>query len=153
MDELLSEEEDKKKNAKPKASKLEVLQRVRVVQDWILNDYSYSDIITSAETRFDVGKRQAERYYAAAYQGFKKDDEESLDHKKAYYLSKKKKLIRDMDPQYKKTPSGIRTINKVLDSMAQLEGIVIQKYELTGKDGGPIEMESTVFILPDNNRD
>ncbi|TZF84526.1 hypothetical protein FW774_05930 [Pedobacter sp. BS3] len=121
-----------------KSTKVEKAKRIRTVQEWIMDDHNTVDIIRSAVARWDVSERQAERYYSEAFTLFKELTEKSIESKKAYYLQRKKKLIREMDPAFKKTPSGVRAINKVLDSMAKLDGIMIDKLEVTGKDGVPL---------------
>lgn len=128
--------------------------RIRAVQEWILEDHPYSDIIKSIVNKWGISIRQAERYHHLAMRFFEDKHALSMERKKAYYIQRKKKIIRDMDPQFKKTPSGARAINKILDSMAKLEGVVIDKIELSGKDGIPLPTgQSTVIILPSNNRE
>ncbi len=129
-----------------RASKIEVAKRIRTVQEWILDDHTYSDIIRSSVARWDISERQAERYYAKAFEDFHEATRQSTESLKAYYKKRKMKLIREMDPVLKKTPSGVRAANKVLDSMAKLDGIVIDKIEVTGKDGGPLQTTTTVDL-------
>ncbi|MXV16847.1 hypothetical protein [Hufsiella ginkgonis] len=114
-----------------RSSALEVEKRLRQVQEWIMEGQTWSYIIHRAVTDWAITSRQAARYYAESLKVFVKDNDITLEQKKAFYISSKRKLIRDMDPDMKKTPQGARTINKILDSMAQLDGVMIQKVEVT----------------------
>ena len=134
-------------NKRNPSSQLEMSKRVRNCQEWIMNDFTWSDIIQNCMSKWEVSKRTAERYYSKAFHSFKDTLIQDVENRKAYYLQKKKKLIRDMSPEFKKTPAGVNAINKVLDSMANLEGIVITKVEVTGAGGGPIPTEVTVRYI------
>ena len=135
-----------------RSSKVEMERRLATIREWILADYTYTDIISSAVIRFEVCERQAERYYSKAFQSFKSDNQQTVEHQKAYYKAKKLKLIRDMYPEAKKTPRGVTAINKILDSMAKLDGIMIDKVEVSGPNGEPLQ-NTHVIVLPSNNRD
>lgn len=140
-----------------KSSKFEIERRIRNVQEWILDDHTYSDIMRSIVNKWGVSDRQAQRYIKSAYEEFKEKNELSMDIKKAFYMKRKMKIIRDMDPKVKTTASGARAINKILDSMAELDGIKINRIQLTGNDGEPLIPEAgilpAVIILPSNGRD
>lgn len=123
---------------------LEKARRIRICQEWIMSDYSWTDIITNAINNWAVSKPTAERYYSEAFKSFKDTLIKDVENRKAYYIQKKKRLIKEMDAASKKTPAGVRAINQVLDSMAMLEGIVIQKVEVSGAGGGPIPTEITI---------
>ena len=135
-----------------KTPKYEIERRIRNVQEWIMDDYPYGDIVRSIVNKWGLSERQAQRYIKTAYEEFRDKEELSIDSKKAYYIKRKKKLIRDMDPRVKTTASGARAINKILDSMAELEGIKINKIQLTGKNGEPLDTPSvpSIIILPNN---
>ncbi|RKD19002.1 hypothetical protein BCY91_14085 [Pelobium manganitolerans] len=133
------------------SSQLEKYKRIRTVQEWILEDYTFTDIVRSCVSKWDISVRQAERYYSEAFREFKEKEEQSVDALKSYYKKRKMKLIREMDPVLKKTPSGVRAVNKVLDSMAKLDGIMIDKVELTGKDGTPLPSEVKITVVHSEN--
>lgn len=131
------------------SDKLELAKRIRAVQEWILQDYITSDIIANCTSQWSVTERQAYRYLWAANRFFAEKDKLSLEQKRAYYLAKKKKLMRDMKPEEKKTPAGVVAINRVLDSMAKLEGVTVNTLRLIGDPDNPIKTESKVaFTSP-----
>lgn len=135
-----------------KSSFPELQARLRTVMEWILDDHTYTDIKKSILAKWDISDRQAKRYYADAYELLSEGAEHNIERKKAFYIQRKKKLIRDMDPKEKKTASGVAAINKILDSMAEIEGVKVNKHELTGKNGKDLNLV-TIFELPDNGRD
>lgn len=131
---------------KKKSDKLETSKRILKVVEWILEDKSRQDILKLCEKEFGVAWRQAERYYLKAHESFVEKNLVSLERKKGYYLQRKRKLISDMPDKQKKTPAGVQAINKVLDSMAQLDGIATTKVEVSGKDGGPIQQDYNITL-------
>ncbi|WP_129714655.1 hypothetical protein [Pedobacter sp. SYP-B3415] len=135
---------DSLSNKPVKVSQLEKLKRLRKIQEWILDDFSHRDIVAKGVAEWDVSERTVERYYSDAFKEFRERTRFDTEHLKAYYKSRKRKLIQDMDPVLKKTPAGVRAINKVLDSMAKIDGIVIDKVELSGPDGAPIATQTSI---------
>lgn len=123
---------------------IEYKKRIRVVYDWILQDHITSDIVQQCVANWNISERQAFRYINEANKLFEDDNVLSIKQKAAYYLSRKKKLLRDMNPGEKKTAAGVVAINKVLDSMARLEGITVDTLKLIGDPDQPIHSHETV---------
>lgn len=121
-----------------RSDKLELQKRIRVVQDYILQDHLTVDIINQCIVQWNVTERQAYRYLWAAKLFFIEKDKSDVEKKKAIYLARKKKLLRDMDPQEKKTAAGVSAINRVLDSMAKLEGVTYDTVKLIGDPDNPV---------------
>lgn len=113
-----------------RASQIETSERTRYVQELILNDIGTQDIIRAIMAKWNISDRQAYRYLDMANKEFEEKKQLSLERKKAFYKARKLKLIRNMDPDEKKTAAGVTAINKILDSMAKLDGINIDKLEL-----------------------
>jgi hypothetical protein len=129
---------------RPTANKIELEKRIRQVQEWILMDNAVHDILTQCIQSWNVSKRQAERYVWAARQFFIEKTQESFEKKRAYYLARKRKLIRDMDPKEKKTAAGVAAVNRVLDSMQKLEGVSTDTLKLIGDPEKPLITETKV---------
>lgn len=127
-----------------KTSKVELQKRIRSVQEWILSDFITADIVINCINSWNVTERQAYRYLWAANRFFAEKDKLSLERKKAYYLARKKKLLRDMNADEKKTAAGVVAINKVLDSMAKLDGITIDTLKVIGDAAQPLRSVSEV---------
>jgi len=131
---------------KRKIDKAELQRRIRAVQDLLLQDHMTADIINHCIKTYDVSDRQAYRYLWAANKFF--EDVSKVDTKRriAYYLQRKKRLLREMDPKEKRTPAGVQAANKVLDSMAKLEGVRIDTVKLIGDPLQPITTSSAVSV-------
>lgn len=127
-----------------KTDKIELQKRIRSVQEWILNDYVTADIIANCVSTWSVTERQAYRYLWAANRFFAEKDKLSVERKKAFYLARKKKLLRDMNPAEKKTAAGVVAINKVLDSMAKLDGVSVDTLKVVGDPAQPLRSVSDV---------
>lgn len=130
-----------------RSDKLELQKRIRVVQDYILQDHLTIDIINQCIHQWGVTERQAYRYLWAAKLFFIEKEKETVEKKRAVYLARKKKLLRDMDPQEKKTAAGVTAVNRVLDSMAKMEGITTDTLKLVGDPDNPIHSVSKENVI------
>lgn len=117
---------------KVKSDKIELEKRIRNVQEWILQDNVTNDIITQCVSTWGVTTRQAYRYLWAANKFFEEKNKLSIERKRAYYMARKKKLLREMTPGEKKTAAGVAAINRVLDSMAKMDGITMDTFKVIG---------------------
>ena len=130
--------EQTEQQKKRKADKIESAKRIRIIQDWIMQDHMTMDIINQSMQQFGIESRQAYRYLWAAKKFFEEKETESFERKRSFYLARKKKLLRDMNPEEKKTAAGVSAINRVLDSMAKLEGVSVDTVKLVGDKDNPI---------------
>jgi hypothetical protein len=140
----------------PKVDKIEYEKRIRLIQEWILEDWPSCDIITQVTVKWPVGERQAKRDIAEARKRWVSDDTAVTDHKRRLKVESLKKIKRSLLEKHKGTPAGIRALVAVEKEIISLEGLRKPvKVELTGKDGQPIQTENTsvVLYLPDNGRD
>jgi len=101
---------------------IESERRVRIVQEWILQGQSTSDIIAQLCMSFSISRRQAYRYYEKAFKAFQNENKQSIEAKKAYHLSLRRRLLKNL--KEKETPSGARAALRIADSMARMEGLV-----------------------------
>jgi hypothetical protein len=123
---------------KVKISIHELQNRIRTVQEWMLNDHTSQDIIKSGVAKWQVSDRQIQRYIEKARGSFMEFHEESKEKKRAFYIQRMRKALRDLDPAQRRTAQGLAAVGKVLQTMAQIEGIVITKHEVGGLDGQPL---------------
>ena len=137
-------ETKKEKQERRKTSKLKLARRIRIVQDWIMQDHLTPDIISQAIAQWSISERQAYRYLWAANKFFREKQRQNLEEKIAYYLARKKKLLRDMNSDEKKTAAGVRAIDGVLNSMAKLEGVSLETLKLVGDPSQPVRTISEV---------
>ena len=130
--------------------KIEYDKRVRIVQEWILQDHLTSDIVTQCVNKWHVSNRQALRYVADAHNAFQKITEKKVERRLNYHLQRRAKLLRDMDDKHKRTPVGIAVQLDVLQDIAKLEQLYKIQIEHTGKDGAPLP-SPVINILPPSN--
>lgn len=116
---------------KTTSSEHQIALRIRTVQEWMMQDQCSADIVTQGMTLWGVGKRQIERYIAEAEKGFQEMNKTVLERKKAYYIQRSKKVLRDMDSRFKKTPQGVFAQQSMLQFMAKLDGVMVDKAELS----------------------
>lgn len=138
------------------ANQIEYEKRIRTVQEWLIEDWPYMDIISQINSKWGIEDRQAKRYVAEARDRWKKDSEEALDQKRRLKVASLKKLKRSLTDKYKGTPMGIRAVVAVEKEIITLEGLrPASKVEITGRDGRPIATENNTVVLyiPSNNRD
>lgn len=128
-------------SAKTGATKLDTARRIRYVQECLLEDISYSDIVKAITEKWGIAERQARRYIWAANKFFVEKYEKKANEKKAYYIQRKKKLLREMDPKERKTARGVMAANKVIDSMAKIDGVLVENTVHEFKN--PVEVKAT----------
>lgn len=133
-----------------KSDKIEYGKRVATVQEYILRDYSSTQIIAHCVASYRVSERQAKRYIQDAYAGFEAITAADKKQRLNFHVQKRMKLLREIDPAEKNSAFGVRTVLEVMKDIAKLEGLYVEKHEHTGKDGRPIEMSVTKLkpIIP-----
>lgn len=130
-----------------KPDKLEMQRRIRIVQEYILQDHITTDIVNNCVKQWGISERQAMRYIAAANEAFAKITEHRLEKRLNYHIQRRHKLLRDLGEQFKKTPAGISTQLNILEDIAKLEKLYTIKVEHTGENGKPIETNTTHKVI------
>lgn len=127
----------------PKVDKVEYEKRVRIVQEWILEDQAYSDMVAAIMQRWGLEDRQAKKYIKQARDRWVDQEQVVIDQKRRLRIEGLKKLKRSMKDLYKGTPSGIDAILKIDKEISKLEGIYpATKLEVSGNDGQPIQTQN-----------
>lgn len=123
----------------PKIDKIEFEKRLRVVQEWIIEDWPSVDIISQINLKWGIEERQAKRYIAEARRRWVETEDAVVEQKRKLKIQSLKKLKRSLKETFKGTPGGIRAIISVERELIKLEGLApATKVEVTGKEGGPI---------------
>lgn len=108
----------------PVTGKVEIEKRIRIVQDWLIQDYPNADIIQQCINKgWVTSKRQAERYIKQGLERWAEEEDKKLSLKRASRTQSLKKMLRSIDPKAASTPSGIRALLAVHDRIIALEGI------------------------------
>ena len=139
-----------------KFDKIEFEKRIRIVQEWIIEDWQSVDIIAQIISKWGVEERQSKRYISEARKRWSKEEQEHVDAKRRRKILKLQRLARSLKDPYKGTPAGLRSIIIVEKEIIKLEGMDrAKKIEVGGMKGQPIQTENNtvVLYLPSNGRD
>lgn len=128
---------------KKKTDAVEYEKRIRLVQEWIIDDWPTVDILTQIFTKWGVQERQAKRYISEARLRWSEDNQELVDRKRSMKIVSLKKLKRSLQERFKGTPEGIRAIVAVEKEIIKLDGLTLPKQIAVGgiKDAPPIPMQ------------
>ncbi len=129
-----------------RATKKQLSDRINYAFELMMNDFAPSQIHQILLEKYGVTKRQAERYLYCANLFLEEKTEVSRKRKLAWYKARKFRLLRDMDPKEKKTAAGVRAIDGVLNSMAKLEGLMIDKVAQTDIKGDDVKQPPLISI-------
>lgn len=129
-----------------KIDSIEYEKRIRIVQEWIIEDWPYTDIVLNIINKWGVAERQAKRYIASARDRWVDEEQEKAERKRAMKVVSLKKLKRSLKDQFKGTPGGIRAIVAVEKELIKLEGLAMPKQISVGgiKDAPPIPMAGKI---------
>lgn len=130
-----------------KSDNIEKEKRLRIVQEWILQDYLTSDIVNQCINKWGVTERQAYRYISNANDAFAKITEKKLERRLNYHIQRRNKLLRDLEEKQKKTPAGIGVQLNILQDIAKLEKLYTLKVEVAGPNGAAIQTDSTHRVI------
>jgi hypothetical protein len=128
------------------ADKNEMSNRVREVQDYILQGQLTCDIIKQLCLKYKITERHAYRIYNKAWNGIQKENDKEKDKKKNTYVVQLKKLFRDLEN--KNRPSGARVGVRIIESMARMDGIIPTRENQSGfLNGNGLDDDKGVAII------
>jgi hypothetical protein len=128
--------------------KIEFEKRVRMVQEWIIEDWPEADIRNNIMKTWKVCDRQSRRYVAEARKRWAGENQKEVDERRRLRIESLKKLKRSLKEQYKGSPSGIFAVLAVDKEIIKLEGLdPAIKVQHTGAGGGPIQTETTHKVV------
>jgi hypothetical protein len=128
--------------------KVEVEKRIRIVQEWIIDDWPYTDIVTNIQTKWELSVAQAKRYIKAAREKWAEDEQAIIEQKRRSKIESLKKLKRSLKEQYKGTPHGINAVLRIEREIAKMENLYpAVKVDIGNKDGKPFQTESTTKVV------
>lgn len=114
-----------------RANHIEVYERVQAVMKYILEGYTSQQIVDQCKLVFAVEERQARTYISKAYQEFKKVRRKNMDERISFYIAIKLKLYNKLKD--KETPAGAAVALDIVESMEKIDGVAVQKIDLTSK--------------------
>ncbi len=126
-------------------------QRVRIVVEWLLDDWSAKDIIAQVVSKWGVSDRQAKRYIADARKQYITNKQEAIDIKRRQKVEQLKRDKRKIRQEYIGTPAGMKALLEIDKEINKLEALYpAVKLEISGKDGTPIQTETTHKVVFEN---
>ncbi|MBL0235026.1 MAG: hypothetical protein IPQ08_15435 [Chitinophagaceae bacterium] len=124
-----------------KGTKNEVRMRIKYVRELLMNDVPETDIVSAIMEKYAIGKAMAYRYHYIAFASLEEKDNKQLKRKIDFYKARKWRSIMDMDPKEKRTAAGVAVVNKVINEIAVLDGIVTKRIEVVGDKNNPIQVQ------------
>ncbi len=124
-----------------KSDKLTMDLRVRTVAEWMLQGHTTKDIVANGLTKWEVEERQVYKYIKAAYKLFAEARKADIESRIDFHVAARMKLFNEMSD--KKTAKGSDSALRILDSIARLEGALVEKVDVTSK-GKQIKGSTTV---------
>jgi hypothetical protein len=124
-----------------KSDKLTLDTRVRSVAEWMLMGYSTKDIIAQGTSKWQIDERQVYKYIKSAYKLFSDARKADIESRIDFHVAARMKLFNEIAD--KKTAKGSDSALRILDSIARLEGCVVEKVDVTSK-GKQIKGSTTV---------
>lgn len=125
----------------PGSDKVELQRRYRTVQEWILQDFFTSDIVTQCTNKWGVSERQAMRYVAIARTMFEDITKLKAAKRIAYHIARRQKMLRSMSDADRKTPAGIATELAIMKDIANLERLYKVELEISTPEDRPLQMK------------
>jgi hypothetical protein len=144
-------------NTKSRCTQLEMDKRIFAIQGWIIEGIQPGLIIRQIlGNKWCTSYRHAERLLSKARKKWLELPEATIEEKRRLKISELQEYKRKMDPKFKTTPMGIRTLVFIDKEIILLEGLRKPvMVALTDADGNPapISQPSQIVISVISNPD
>lgn len=130
-----------------KSDSLKMDIRIRSVMHWVLDGYVTKDIISFCMSKFDVDERMVYKYLREAKKLIKDVRKGKIDERVDFYIAAKMKLYNELKDKH--TPKGAQVANSILDSMARVEGVILDRMDITSKDKALIPEQKVYKVTLD----
>jgi hypothetical protein len=127
---------------KNKANKAIVMQRARTVADWMTDGYFTRDIVEQGLVKWGVSERQVHDYIKEAFKIYREQTSKEIKDRIAFHVAARRKLYNRL--KGKENADGARTALTILDSIAKIEGVFVEKIDVTSK-GKELKTQTTVI--------
>lgn len=129
-----------------KSTKLEYENRIFTIQGWIIDGVPDYLIEKQIEQKWGLKKCQKGRYIKEAYTRWAKDKEIDISERRDARIAELQQMIRDMSPEFKKTPKGISVMLNVKKEISKLEALYpIRKLQIAGDNDNPIKVQHSTL--------
>lgn len=120
--------------AEGKADTAEAMRRVAEIEEKLLSGESRAEIVRFCTNKYGLAARQIDKYMVRARQQLRKSINERTELSINWHIRARKRLLREANDQ-----RDTRSALSVLRDIGELQGFYVEKHEVTGKDGAPIE--------------
>ena len=125
-----------------RSTKSEIRRRVKYTVELMMKDVPEAHIINVLCERYpEISKTTAYRYHYLAFASLEEKDNKEMKRLKDFYKARKWRSLMEMDPAEKKTAVGVGVINKVINEIAAMDGIVTRRVEVKGDKDNPIQVQ------------
>lgn len=111
-----------------KSDNIEVFNRIRIIQEWLLKGYPTTDIVQNSSLKWGVGERQAQKYIKRAFEIFREQCNQKQSERMAFHSQARMKLYKEA---YDK--GQYRVCREILTDLGKLEGLYTERLDLTTK--------------------
>ena len=144
-------------NRKPRCTNIEMDKRIFAIQGWIIEGVQPALIVREIlKKEWCTSQRHAERLMAKARDKWTELPEAAIDQKRKIKIAELQEYKRKMDPRFKTTPMGIRTLVFIDKEIILLEGlrkpVKVAVTDSEGKDV-PTNQPSQIVISVISNKD
>ncbi len=128
----------------PKTDIIEHRKRLTAVQDWILQNFSTTEITQKVlDNGWCNSLRQAKNIVSQAREQWTKTTEEEMEQKRRLKIAELQEMKNSLNPKYKDTPHGINVLLSIEKEIIKLAGLIpAQRHILSA------EIESKKMIAP-----
>lgn len=98
----------------------------------MMQGHSSADIVRQCTAQWNITGRQAYKYIRKAYEAFREQAEKDMEARRQFHIQSRLKLFRDLQDKKSSKPAG--TALAILQDIAKLEGLYVEKTEILVND-------------------
>lgn len=118
-----------------KVTKIMKEQRIFTVQGWLIDAVPNALIIKQIINNWNLSRRQAVRYLDEAFKEWNTETAATVEEKRQTRIAWLQNEIRSLDPKFKNTPQGKRTLLAFAKEISKLEALYpAKKISVEGGD-------------------
>lgn len=137
-----------------KVTKVMKEQRIFTVQGWLIDAVPNALIIKQITENWNLSRRQAIRYLDEAFKEWNTETAATVEEKRQTRIAWLQNEIRSLDPKFKNTPQGKRTLLAFAKEISKLEALYPpKKIEHSNDPDKPLPVpviEPIVFTILNN---
>lgn len=116
-----------------KATDAEILKRLKAVEIRLLRNDSYAEIVRYCTTKYKITQRQVDKYIRKVKDKWTEILDKDSERNLSKAIVQREQLYNKIIKSKKLSHNKIKTALKILDSIAKIQGIMINKIDLKGE--------------------